>query len=68
MGNLFTCMWAVLHFALVEHLLLESRHKTNGVVLVRLIDDVFMIWKKNKQQPNSWRDFKTYLNQASNLN
>ena len=27
MGNPFTCMWAVVHFSLVEHLLLENRHK-----------------------------------------
>ena len=68
MWNPFTCMWAVVHFALVEHLLLESKHKTNIIELVRFIDEMFIIWKKNKRQPNKWRDFKMCLNQASNLN
>ena len=49
MGNPFTCVWAVVHFDLVEHLLLESRFKTNDVVLVRFIDDVFIICKKDRQ-------------------
>ena len=67
MGNPFTSMWAVVHVALVEYLFLESIHKTKIIVLIRFIDDMFIIWKKNKQQPKSWRDFKTCLNQASNL-
>ena len=46
MGNPFTCMWAVAHFALVEHLILDSRHKSNIIVLVRFIDDTFVIWKR----------------------
>ena len=61
-------MWELVYFALVENLLLESRHKTNVMVLVRFIDDMFIIWKKNKQQPNIWRDFKMCFNHASNLN
>ena len=67
MGNPFTCTWAVVHFALVEHLLLENRHKTNIIVLARFIDDIFIIWKKDIQQPSNWRDFKLCFNQASNL-
>ena len=68
MGNPFTCMWAVAHFALVEHLILDSRHKSNIIVLVRFIDDTFVIWKKIETQPDCWKGFKRCLNQASNLN
>ena len=68
MGNPFTCMWAVVHFALVEKLLMESRFKANIVVLVRFIDDMFIIWREIKTQPRNWKDFQICLNKASNLN
>ena len=68
MENLFACMHAVVHFALVENLLMESRFEANIVVLVRFIDDMFIIWRKIKMLPYNWRDFKTCLNKASNLN
>ena len=68
MGNPFTCMWAVVHFALIENLLIESRFKANIVVLVRFIDDMFIIWREIKTQPGKWKDFQICLNKASNLN
>ena len=48
MGNPFTCTWTVVHFTLVEHLLLEIRHKTNVAVLVRFTDYVLMTWKEKQ--------------------
>ena len=37
-------------------------------MLVRFLDDVFIIWKKIKMQPDDWKGFRGYLNQESNLN
>ena len=68
MSNHFTCMWFVVHFALVEHLILESKNLQNVLVLVRFIDVMLIIWKRIKTQPNDWNGFKRCLNQASNLN
>ena len=68
MGNPFTFMWDVVHFALAEHLILESKHLQNVLVLVRFIDVMLIIWKRIKTQPNDWNGFKRCLNQASNLN
>ena len=59
MGNQFTCMRTVVHFALIENLLLESRFKTIIVVIVRFIDDMFVIWREIKTLPHNWRDFQT---------
>ena len=61
MENLFACMHAVVHFALVENLLMESRFEANIIVLVRFIDDAFMIRRKIKILPYDWRDFKHAL-------
>ena len=68
MGNPFTCMWDVVNFVLIEHLIFESKYRKNVLVLVRFTDDMFIIWKKIKNQPNGWKGFKRCPNQPSNLN
>ena len=59
-------LWFIL--SLVEHLILESKYRKNILVLVRFIDDMFIIWRKIKAQPDDWKGFKRCLNQVSNLN
>ena len=54
--------------ALIEHLILEIKFRKKILVLVRFTDDVFVIWRKIKRQPDDWKGFKGCLNQASNLN
>ena len=51
-------MWVVVYFALVEHLLLESKHKISILALVRFIDDMLVIWKDRKRCPCNWKNFK----------
>ena len=68
MGNPFTFMWAVVHFSLVEHLILESKHRKKILVLVRFACYIFIIWINVNRQPDDWKGFKGCLNQASNLN
>ena len=61
-------MWAVVNFALVKHLILESKYKKNKLVLVRFINDMFIIWRKIKTQHDDWKGFKRCINQESDLN
>ena len=68
MGNHFACMCDVFHFALVENLILESKHRKNILLLVRFTCDVLIIWKKVKKEPNDWKEFERCLNNVSNLN
>ena len=68
MGNPFICIWAVVHFALVKNLLLNRKFKSNLLFLVRFIDDMLLVWKEVRTEPDNWRTFKVCLNKASNLN
>ena len=42
MGNPFACVWAVTHFALVEHLILKSKKKyfSAGTIFRKLAHDL----------------------------
>ena len=35
--------------------------------MVRFVDDILIFWEKAKDQPDDWKYFKLYLNQASHL-
>ena len=61
MGNPFACVRAVVHFALVEHLILEIKYRNNVLVLVRFIDDMFVVWKRLRCNLIIWRISKDVL-------
>ena len=66
-GKKITFIWAAVQFVFVEHLILESKHKNNILVMVRFTQDIIIVWKKTKKEPNDWKDFKRCHNQAQNL-
>ena len=47
--NLFTCVWAVSYFSLVEYLILEGRFKINEKLMVMFIDDALIVWENLKK-------------------
>ena len=44
MGNPFTCIWAIVHYAVIEKLLLSAELKESILLLVRFIDNMFIVW------------------------
>ena len=56
MVNVFAGIWAIAHFAFVEHLILERKFKNNMLAMVRFIDGMLIAWKKY------WKEFVLCLN------
>ena len=48
MVNAFSCIWDVVNFAFVEHLISEAKYKNNILVIVRFTHDMLIVWKKLK--------------------
>ena len=46
MGNPFTYIWVLAHLSLIENSIFESGFKIRTNLMVRLIDNVLIVWEK----------------------
>ena len=67
MGTPCACAYAVLFFAYFERTHLRIRYAKNLSIYLRMIDDIFVVWKHNKDEPDAFESFKEDLNKQCKL-
>ena len=68
MGTPCACVYATLFFAYYERTYIIPKYKQNILLYKRFIDDIFLVWKNNPNDPSAFKSFKQDLNDQCKLN
>ena len=59
--------YATIFFAYHERTFLQEKYQDNLLLYIRFIDDILIIWKKSKNEANTFISFKKDLNDRCKL-